>query len=196
MKPDRWLEIAAAPLASLFVLLVLYLAGAIRPAEAYGVRMEVPAFGSIPQSQVWRPDSPCDWTDDRYIVIRINQQNQVRINETDLQEGELTPRLSAIYANRSWKFAFLFADPQLPFGDFVHRYQQVIDSDPDLRVALLTPQVAERAVITRENAPTLIYKDANQRTHCYLQGIALEPVTPQMLTFPASRGYDPPASAH
>jgi len=196
MKPDRWLEIAAAPLASLFVLVVLVLYALNRPPEAYGVRMEVPAFSSIPQSQVWQPNNPCDWTDDRSIVIRINQKNEVMINETALQEGELTPRLSAIYDNRSWKFAFLFADPQLPFGNFVRRYQEVIDSSADLRVALLTPQVAERAVISHERAPTLIYKDAGQHTHCYLQDLALEPVTPQMLTFPPFRGYDPPATAH
>jgi|GEM_PF-4855654 Biopolymer transport protein len=130
MKFNQLRNLLAAPLAGLFLVLLLCVFVAQRPQPSTGLRVPMVKF---------KPHSPgygCE--DDRWLVIRLAADGRTWINETEIQVDQLQPSLFEIYQNRQGRVAYLMADPSVPYARVAGILATASSSIENLHVILLT----------------------------------------------------------
>ena len=82
---------------------------------------------------------PCGNDDRRNVVVQVLSHGGLRINLEDVNREDLNRRLEEIFKTRAYRFVFLTADLDLPFGEVA----QVIDSAATQidYIAVLTPSI-------------------------------------------------------
>jgi biopolymer transport protein ExbD len=129
MDLSRLRALVAAPLASLFLVLVLC---------TFEVRRPVSAGIHVPITRVRTdPIDSCEGVD-RWIVVLLHKDGSAWINEAPVPAGELRSRLAEIYENRKYKLIYMFSDPDVSFGEFANFYNTVASSTSDLQIGLRT----------------------------------------------------------
>jgi biopolymer transport protein ExbD len=118
----------------LLVLLIIFMV--ITPLTPKGLDALVPQ----PPKDEKKQQEPTD----RTIVVQVLRGGGTaiyKINQDDVQLGDLQGRLSDIYKARAEKVMFVKGDSDLPFQDVA----QVIDiahmADPDIKVGLITAKI-------------------------------------------------------
>ena len=87
------------------------------------------------------PCKDCDFLSDRSLVVRIHNDGNIWINETQVNYEKLGPLLTKIYENRAEKLIYIVSDPDVPYGEFANIYSRVVSSDSDLHIVLVTSQI-------------------------------------------------------
>jgi biopolymer transport protein ExbD len=77
--------------------------------------------------------------DRRNVVVQVLSHGGLRINVEDVKREDFNRRLEEIFRTRAYRFVFLTADLDLPFGEVA----QVIDSGANQidYIAILTPSI-------------------------------------------------------
>jgi len=117
----------------LLVLLIIFMV--IVPVTPKGLEALVPQPPKNPQQ-----NNPSDRTIVVQILGKAGAKPQYKINENDVQKGDLLPRLTQIYANRAERIMFVKGDDDVDF-----RYvAEVIDIGRSANVdhiGLMTPKI-------------------------------------------------------
>lgn len=116
----------------LLVLLIIFMI--ITPKDPKGLAALVPQPNPNPQQQI-QPN-------DRTIVIQIDAQKHLKINQEDVTDQTLGPRLEEIFASRAEKVAFVKGDGNLEFKE-VARVIDVAKGAGVDKVGLMTKAVEE-----------------------------------------------------
>jgi biopolymer transport protein ExbD len=120
---------AAAPLASLFLLLAVLLPGSIRFARGI---------------EVWLPlqdQSSFNCDDYHFVLVTLLLRNRANLNADAASYAEVQRALPAIY--KTWRFHLLYidADPNLPAGTVESFIAEAQLRTPDLHIAAVTPRM-------------------------------------------------------
>lgn len=129
MDLNRLRSFLAAPLAALFLILVLCVF-AVQTPPSVGMHVPLPKVRTVPHNE-------CE-SADRWIVVQLHKDGSTWINENQVRADELGSELTEIYENRRYKFIYMFSDPDVPFGQFANFYNIVLSSTKDLRIGLRT----------------------------------------------------------
>jgi biopolymer transport protein ExbD len=132
MDLNRLRVLVAAPLASLFLVLVLCTFEVQKPVSV-GMRIPLTRVQMI-------SDYHCPGVD-RTIVVLLHKDGSYWINETQVPAHELRTRLAEIYEDREEKILPLFADPDASFSEFADFYNKVASSTSNLHIILRTRQL-------------------------------------------------------
>ena len=130
MNFNQMKESLAAPLAALFLVLILYLLAVHRPKPQVGLR--------VPMMKLKQHSPGYFCQDDRWLVVRLAADGTTWVNETVVQERQLRPLLFQIYENRHQRVAYLMADPSIPFGRVAAVLDSASSSIEGMHVVLLT----------------------------------------------------------
>ena len=133
VDPNRMRALIAAPLVSLFLILVLCTIGVRRPAS---VGLHVPTL----KVRV-HPYKDCDFLSDRSIVVQIHQDGSLWINETKESREKLGPTLAMIFESREERVVYLLPSPQVSFKEFADIYNTIASSTSNLHIVLSTRQL-------------------------------------------------------
>ena len=122
------LLVNTAPFAALFLTLIAIVVG-FSPATGFNAttaRLE-----------------PCGNDDRRNVVVQVLSHGGLRINVEDVKREDLNRRLEEIFKTLAYRYVFLTADLDLPFGEVA----QVIDSAAKQidYIAILTPSILNQA---------------------------------------------------
>ena len=116
----------------LLVLLIIFMV--LNPPDPKGLEALVPQPNPNPQQQP--PETS------RTIVIQIDATKQLRINQEQVTEATLGPRLEEIFKTRAERIAFLKGDPTLEFRE-VARVIDIAKGAGVEKVGLFTPKIEE-----------------------------------------------------
>lgn len=133
MDPNRLRALIAAPLVSLFLILVLCTIGVRRPAS---MGMHVPTI----KVRV-HPYKDCDFLSDRSVVVQIHEDGSIWINETRQTREKLGPTLANIFESREERDVYLLPSPDVSFGEFADTYNIISSSTRNLHIVLSTRQL-------------------------------------------------------
>lgn len=134
MNLERLRILIAPALAGLFLALALCTFAVRRPG-ATGI--------VLPMTRV-RMNPAGDCADaDRWTVVLLHKDGSYWINEDRVPTDELGSQLAAIYAGRKYKTVWMFADPDVSYGQFAQFYDIVSSSTPNLYIDLRTPRTQE-----------------------------------------------------
>src|SRR3569623_524856 len=118
----------------LLVLLIIFMV--IVPVTPKGLDALVPQPPKNPQKQL----QPYD----RTIVVQVNYRPGAapiyKINETELNKGDLLPRLTEIYANRAERVMFVRGDDDLNFAYIAEVIAIAKAANVD-HIGLMTPKI-------------------------------------------------------
>jgi biopolymer transport protein ExbD len=132
MDINRLRALVAAPLASLFLILVLCTFGTNRPAPV-GIHIPITRVQTISEDKCF---------DDRDVFVRILKNGSIWINETRLNPNELGPEIAEIMRNRNeQRVVYILPGPDISYGDFANVYNKVASSTKELHVGLITRQL-------------------------------------------------------
>jgi hypothetical protein len=131
MDLNRLRALVAAPVASLFLILLLCVLAVQRPVSA-GIQMPLMGIHIIPAGDCFQGLS------DRDVIVRIQNDGSTWINETRLSPEEIRKDLTLIYENRAERYLFFVVDPGVSFGEFADLYSKAASSTPDLHIGLLS----------------------------------------------------------
>lgn len=115
----------------LLVLLIIFMV--ITPQLPKGLEALVPQPNPNPQKQVQPENS-------RTIVIQIEANRQLKINQEDVTEQTLGPRLEEIFKTRAERVAFVKADGALEFRD-VARVIDIAKGAQVEKIGLMTKKI-------------------------------------------------------
>lgn len=115
----------------LLVLLIIFMV--INPPDPKGLEALVPQ----PPKENAPPPDPA-----RTIVIQIDANKALKINQEDVTELTLGPRLEEIFKTRAERVAFVKGDPGLEFRD-VARVIDIAKSATVDKIGLLTQRIEE-----------------------------------------------------
>ncbi|MGB8261806.1 MAG: biopolymer transporter ExbD [Terracidiphilus sp.] len=120
----------------LLVLLIIFMV--IVPVTPKGLDALVPQPPKTPQQE--QPKN------DRTIVVQVLHQPgrapAYKINETDVQKGELLARLRDIYANRAERVMFVKGDDDVNFSSIAEVIDIARTANVD-HIGLMTPKILE-----------------------------------------------------
>jgi biopolymer transport protein ExbD len=133
MDLNRLRSLLAAPLASLFLILVLCTFAAVQKPKSVGMYVPLPKVRSVPFNY-------CDFLSGRSIVVKLHKDGSYWINETRESPEKLGPRLTEIYGNRAERVVYVLSDPDISFGEFADFYSTIASSTSDLHIVLRTRQ--------------------------------------------------------
>jgi len=118
----------------LLVLLIIFMV--IVPVTPKGLDALVPQPPKNPQKQ--------DIQNDRTIVVQVmyhpGAAPTYKINETDVQKGELLPKLTDIYSNRAERVMFVRGDDNLNFA-YVAEVIDIAKAANVDHIGLMTPKI-------------------------------------------------------
>jgi biopolymer transport protein ExbD len=118
----------------LLVLLIIFMV--IVPVTPKGLDALVPQPPNNPQKQ--------DIQNDRTIVVQVmyhpGAAPTYKINETDVQKGELLPKLTDIYSNRAERVMFVRGDDNLNFA-YVAEVIDIAKAANVDHIGLMTPKI-------------------------------------------------------
>lgn len=136
MDLNRLRALVAAPIACLFLMLMLYVFGLRQPHRSMGLR--------IPMIRV--PDHSDRVCSDpnRIIVLRPASDDKYWINSTEIKPGQLQAILTLITENRSDHIVYMQVDGRIPYEKFASVLEIVSDVRPKLHIALLTDRLLKR----------------------------------------------------
>jgi len=133
MDANRLPSLMAAPMASLFLVLCLC---------AFLMQRPVSTGMHLPLLQVRQiPIRDCDFwhfVSDRDIILRIQGDGSTWINETREPPDQLADTLAMIFANRSYKYLYMFVDPDVSFAEFADVYGKTAASSQGLHIGLIS----------------------------------------------------------
>jgi biopolymer transport protein ExbD len=133
MDLNRLRSLLAAPLAALFLVLVLCVFP-VQRSPSVGIRIPLLRVRTVAFKE-------CDFLSDRSVVVRLHKDGSTWINETQESHEKLGIVLAEIYDNREEKIIYMLPDPDVSFGDFAEIYSKVGSSTKDLRIMLSTRQL-------------------------------------------------------
>jgi biopolymer transport protein ExbD len=133
----RLRALVAAPLASLLLVLLLCALAMRRPASA-GINVLMTRVREIPSENCFSGLS------DRDIVLRIKDDGNIWINETQEKREKIRSIMSRIYESRAERIAYLLVDPRVSYEEFAEVYSLAASSTPDLHIGLLTRQIRDQ----------------------------------------------------
>jgi biopolymer transport protein TolR len=116
----------------LLVLLIIFMV--ITPTIPKGLEALVPQPNPNP--------TPQTAVESRTIVIQIDQGRQLKINQEDVTEATLAPRLEEIFKTRAERVAFIKAAPELEFRE-VARVIDIAKGAHIDKIGLLTRNIEE-----------------------------------------------------
>ncbi len=116
----------------LLVLLIIFMI--ITPKDPKGLDALVPQPNPNKQQQ--------QQPNDRTIVIQIDAQKRLKINQEDVTDANLGPRLEEIFASRAEKVAFVKGDDNLEFKEVARVIDVAKNAGVD-KVGLMTKAVEE-----------------------------------------------------
>ncbi len=119
----------------LLVLLIIFMV--ITPLTPKGLDALVPQPPKDKQKQA----DPSDRTVVLQVIRSGGGQPTLKINQDDVTWETLKGRLSDIYKTRAEKVMFIKADTELPFADVAQAIDIAHQSDPDIKVGLITAKV-------------------------------------------------------
>ncbi|MSO21200.1 MAG: biopolymer transporter ExbD [Acidobacteria bacterium] len=116
----------------LLVLLIIFMV--ISPRIPNGLDAQVPQPNPNPQKQ--------QDTDDRTVVVSVDQQGNLKINQDDVTRDNLGPRLLEIFKTRAERIMFVRGDKEVIFA----KVAEVIDIAKGAgidKIGLITQQMEE-----------------------------------------------------
>lgn len=126
------IELSAAPVASLFLLLT------ILPAAF------PPSSGGV---DLWLPQRAASWRqafdecgDDRLIYLQLLPDGRSQINETPVRQAELQNLLTRIYETRNEEFLYFSGDARLSVAEVASVVGEAQGRLPRLRLIPITPE--------------------------------------------------------
>jgi biopolymer transport protein ExbD len=156
MDPFYLRALVAPALASLFLIMSLLELVVLTPASV-GMGIPITTVRTVPFSD-------CDFVSGRSIVVQLRKDGSIWINETPESAEKLGLTLTEIYENRAEKVIYLFADPDVPFGEFASFYQTVNSSTSDLRIVWITRMLDKEL----RQCPSGSYCELDWHGHTYI----------------------------
>jgi biopolymer transport protein ExbD len=143
MDLNRLRALLAAPLAALFLILVLCIFGVQKP-PSVGIRIPMVRFPDQPRNDCSDPN--------RIVFLRLAQDGTVWLNATAIPTDRLTTTIATVMENRSDRILYVVADPQVSYGQFVGFLDSIAKTKMVLHVALLTDQFRTVLEVNRSRA--------------------------------------------
>ena len=126
MKPNQMLELAAVPLAGIFLISTL-LAFSISHRPPRGVNFTVMQLDAYEANRC--PDN--------LLFVSLQTGGRIRINSSTVQPGELTSRLKNIMSYRNAHSVYVIADPLVSESEFADFLDQIAASASNMHIGLL-----------------------------------------------------------
>ena len=132
MDLNRLRMMLAAPMASLFMVLILCLFAVRTPGPSVGIRIPVIRLRTAPTQFT------CDG---RFVFVQLLADGSTRINTDDIAPDQLAPKIAEIMQYRAERVVYLIAAPEVPYRRFVDAIDEMSGATADLHIAVLTQQI-------------------------------------------------------
>jgi biopolymer transport protein ExbD len=132
MDLNRLRSILAAPIAALFLIMVLSVFGVQRPASV-GFRIPMIRVHNQSRNDCFEPN--------RIVYFRLARDGTVWLNSTEIPSDQLTAITKVVMENRGDRILEVVADPHVSYGQVVDFLDKIAAAKMVLHVALLTDQL-------------------------------------------------------
>jgi biopolymer transport protein ExbD len=132
MDLNRLRTLVAAPVASLFLILLLCVLAVQRPVSA-GFR--------VPMIRLHHdPNEPYD-CGGRAEFLRMTKDGKTWINSTEIPADQVTARVAALMADRAERVVYVVVDSEVTYGQFAEFVDRISRGTADLHVVRVSGEV-------------------------------------------------------
>jgi biopolymer transport protein ExbD len=131
MDLNRLRSLLAAPVAALFLILVLCVFGVQRP-PSVGFRIPMIRIHHNPQ------EISCDG---RFEFLRLTRDGRTWINEAEIPVEQLRQKVAALMEDRAERVVFVIVDSDLSYGQFTAFLDRIEGSADGLHVVVVSGEI-------------------------------------------------------
>jgi biopolymer transport protein ExbD len=133
MNLNRLRSILAAPMAALFLILVLCIFAVRRP----------PSVGfSIPMVRIHRTYHNEFSCDGRFEFLRLTNDGKTWINEAKIPVNQVRHRVAALMEDRAERVVYVVVDSELSYGQFAEFLGKIEGATTDLHVVVISGEIS------------------------------------------------------